>query len=225
MSYNIKTSCQECVFAVYNDKTQTGCKANRLEKLEIVECYNENGEFFAAINYPCNLYRTTKWAKKKNPADLLEIAEKEIAFNYTVITSAEDFEDKLKILDAQSIQPQKIYCFSEQSDIKIRRPNIEYVTFISNVKDPIHRIISRIKKATNILYLDKKEVIHDFFIENLNYLINKEMCKKTIFFSTQDSSFIMPSVYYRVYPTYTYSKILQELSNNVPEAIGYFEEI
>ena len=225
MTYNTKTSCQKCTFALYNDTTQIGCQAKRLQYFSLLECYNEESEFFVTLDYPCNLYRTENWARDKQENERLQIAYKEIELHYTVITSSVDFEEKINKLNNQGITPKKIYCFLIGEKPSIIQNNIEYVKFIENVKSPIHKIIKRIRTATNILYLDQKDSINNGFMERLNSLVNIDMCRKTIFFSKKDSSFIMPSVYYRVYPMYTYIKILEELSSSLPEAIGYFEEI
>ena len=38
----VHTACKNCMFAVYEDNTQTGCYINRLEKYsDVLECYDE----------------------------------------------------------------------------------------------------------------------------------------------------------------------------------------
>lgn len=59
-SSRLQTSCQECVFAVYEDDTQTGCEFDRTEKSQTIEAYNEKGKFFV-IDGICNLIRNKDW--------------------------------------------------------------------------------------------------------------------------------------------------------------------
>lgn len=236
MKYNFKTSCQNCIFAIYNNngindiidknkKTQTGCLANRLQYFDTLECYNEDGEFYVTLNYPCNLYRTEYWAKKQT-SELLESARNEIKFKYCIITSIKDISKKLENINKQEIQPYKIYCYTyDDKENRPRQKNIEYIQFIESNNNPIQKIIKRIKKKTNIFYLEEADTLNIDFIRNLDIEINDKLNKKTIFFSKKDASFIMPSVYHSIYPTYTYNKILEEISKNIPEAIGYIEEI
>ena len=56
----LQTSCQECVFAVYEEDTQTGCEFGRTEKSQTIEAYNEKGKFFV-IDGICNLMRKKDW--------------------------------------------------------------------------------------------------------------------------------------------------------------------
>lgn len=55
-----QTSCKNCVFAIYDGKTQTGCMNNRIEKLSVVEAYDLDKEFYV-INGLCNYYRPASW--------------------------------------------------------------------------------------------------------------------------------------------------------------------
>ena len=42
----LETSCKECVFAIYNNETQTGCKHERVGKFrdrdELIEAYDDD---------------------------------------------------------------------------------------------------------------------------------------------------------------------------------------
>lgn len=57
----INTSCKECLFAIYEGKTQTGCGFNRIQKFDnVIEAYDEEKEFFV-IPRLCNYYRNKSW--------------------------------------------------------------------------------------------------------------------------------------------------------------------
>lgn len=67
----LTTSCKECVFAEYEEKTQTGCKTGRLDKyrekgVDIIEAEDlEENEFFVIESW-CNHYRDKDWAESKD---------------------------------------------------------------------------------------------------------------------------------------------------------------
>ncbi len=57
-----QTSCKECVFAIYNDKTQVDCAADRISKFKdyVISAYDDEKEFFV-IDRICNLHRPKEW--------------------------------------------------------------------------------------------------------------------------------------------------------------------
>lgn len=77
----ICTSCQKCIFAIYNGDTQTGCEFNKLDEYELREAYNDDGKFYV-LNGICNILRHKDWnngVKDKNKIS------QEIAFKLLVI--------------------------------------------------------------------------------------------------------------------------------------------
>ena len=59
------TSCKDCVFAEYEEVTQTGCRMNMIKKYSnnenIIECYDEEKEFFVIKARICPYMRTKLW--------------------------------------------------------------------------------------------------------------------------------------------------------------------
>lgn len=59
-----ETACKNCLFAVYDHKTQIGCRLGRLDKYidrdEVIEVYDEEAEFYV-IKGICNTVRQTEW--------------------------------------------------------------------------------------------------------------------------------------------------------------------
>lgn len=79
----IITNCKNCAFAVYNENTQTGCAANRIDKFKelAIEAYDNDKEFFI-INRFCNLYRDNdQWANKDISQAFEEI---KVSFNIMI---------------------------------------------------------------------------------------------------------------------------------------------
>lgn len=58
----LQTSCKKCQFATYNENTQEGCAAGRLDKLKeyVIDAYDDDKEFYV-IDCLCNMFRTPSW--------------------------------------------------------------------------------------------------------------------------------------------------------------------
>ena len=81
----LETSCKECVFAIYNNETQTGCKHERVGKFrdrdELIEAYDDDKEFYV-ISRVCNYFRSQKW---NSGAANIEKAVEESSGNFCVV--------------------------------------------------------------------------------------------------------------------------------------------
>ena len=113
----ISTSCQHCIFAQYKDKTQIGCEIGRLEKFtelgaEVVEAYNEEGEFYVIKKHVCMYCRHKDWGRTYLQKQWLEQIQQEIQVKYQVIilanNSLEDIEQAINSLNQQTICPRHI---------------------------------------------------------------------------------------------------------------------
>lgn len=67
----LHTACKQCVFAQYNDKTQTGCDLGYLDiyrnkDVEILDVYDSELEFFVINEKKCPGYREHSWLIKNN---------------------------------------------------------------------------------------------------------------------------------------------------------------
>ncbi len=107
------TSCKECVFATYEEHTQTGCRFGRVEKfrqkgVEVVEAMDEEREFFV-IRTRCHIHRHKKspWAMKVPGRDRMQVArdEVEIELHAIIVMLAEHtVEDVKKTVDSLLVQ-------------------------------------------------------------------------------------------------------------------------
>lgn len=126
------TVCQDCLFAIYDGTTQTGCKLGKLDAyhdngIQILECYNidqdgQENEFFVLDKYKCWYKRTTNWTKYSEylsgQVGLAHI-EKELEISYQAIIMMKDcLEDVVKTvvsLKNQTIPP-KYYSLVQQGN-------------------------------------------------------------------------------------------------------------
>jgi hypothetical protein len=130
----IHTPCKNCVFAIYDSKTQTGCHLNYLDKYrdkntEILEVYDNDLEFFIINGKKCIGYRENKWfaqygLEHSSIEDKIAKIKELNKVDYVLIInfleigdSWEDLENLKTTLSSLTIHPGKI--------IFIRRPEGE----------------------------------------------------------------------------------------------------
>jgi hypothetical protein len=94
---SLQTSCKECLFAIYEKDTQTGCVADRINMFRdtprgdmVIEAYDKEKEFYA-IDGLCNYFRPPKWNEGQPD---LEKAKKESQTSFTIIIYADDINKK-----------------------------------------------------------------------------------------------------------------------------------
>lgn len=81
---SIKTNCKECVFAIYNDKTQVSCEFDRIKKFgtKVVEAYDDDKEFYV-IDTLCCYYRDKNKGHTLADKDKV-IAESSLSFDLII---------------------------------------------------------------------------------------------------------------------------------------------
>jgi hypothetical protein len=121
----IHTPCKSCVFAIYNDKTQTGCHLDYINKYknkdtQILEAYDNDLEFFIVNDKKCVGYRENPWFAKyglehssieKKIAKVKEVNHIDyiLVINFLEIGDKEEDLDNLKnTLSTLAIHPKKI---------------------------------------------------------------------------------------------------------------------
>lgn len=116
----LHTACKECVFAVYGDKTQTGCRLGRLEKYrergQVVEAMDNDLEFEIVNGTSCHFYRDrrTDWAGQyaDDPAGRAR-QEVTLRFDCVVVlghcSSLEELGKTLDGLRGQVLRPVGVY--------------------------------------------------------------------------------------------------------------------
>jgi hypothetical protein len=145
----IHTPCKECVFAIYQENTQTGCKINYLQKykeknIEILEVFDKEKNFFVINNKKCLGYRDKKWLDKHRDAEnISDIVAQENALKYIVLIPIESTctienikRSVLSILN-QKILPKGILFYKNRLE-KHKLQNKELLDFMSSIKENIY---------------------------------------------------------------------------------------
>lgn len=233
-----RTSCKECIFAIYNDNTQTGCMADRISKFKpyVIEAYDDDKEFFV-VNRICNLYRTHNW--NGNVADL-DKAKEEVAITFDILIDCDNITDdyvntikselinlkypnnKIKIYlfqSSQSTKEEKHKAFALYQDLKnavisIYFNKIDYIYgILQNTKNTFHIIIDS-NNATGIGQLIT--TTNDLIVNNLTrFLVCKNDNKILI------SNMVLKIMYQNLY--FDYENILSSLIENTKKENLYIE--
>lgn len=82
----IHTPCKNCAFAIYDNKTQTGCHLDYINKYknigaEVLEAYDNDLDFFIINNKKCIGYRENSWFIKNGLSADSSIEDKITKFN------------------------------------------------------------------------------------------------------------------------------------------------
>lgn len=128
----VHTSCKNCVFAIYDQKTQTGCELNYIDGFknnqeEIIEVYDDELEFFVINNKKCLGYRELSWFKSLGMENS-SIAEKKEYFlknnhiNYLLVIDLKNMNTNLEKLKESILRcvykPQKIILIRYAYDVE-----------------------------------------------------------------------------------------------------------
>jgi hypothetical protein len=152
----IHTPCKECVFAEYQDNTQTGCAAGMLDKFksagyDIVEVYDNDKEFFVINNKKCLFMRPQNWLiknKTNNINEALEIATKENQIKYILIldindsTTLDSINTTLTFFNEQKIVPAGILVMTDKKyKLQVDIKNIAKLLDSTKIKWRIQKFI------------------------------------------------------------------------------------
>lgn len=143
----VHTPCKECVFAIYDNKLQTGCAANMLDKFaksgyEILEVYDNEKEFYVINNKKCIFMRKKAWLDKHNLTNIdnaLFKATEENNVKYILIlninqdTTQTHIDKILGYFDKQTPRPVGVLIMTDKRD-KLQIRVQELAKYLSNKK-------------------------------------------------------------------------------------------
>lgn len=238
----IQTSCKECLFAVYGDKTQIGCQFDKLNKFDnnnIIEAYDDEKEFYV-IDRLCNHYRDNKW--NNGIADKNKV-EKETQVSFDILFNCEEIDDNYS---------QYITNFYEYYNSDVYDPNrLSYTLYHSqqtktnrSTVATLYRLINKAMLSVNsmpeFLFLhekfmkttrsyhvkiNKENDVDINLILKINNLVNTDM-KKAIVINNKNIS-IISNLAYKVtahkLESINYNQIIDAIINESKTKNLYFE--
>lgn len=132
------TVCKTCIFAEWDDITQTGCILGKIEdfrkhNVPIMECYDDEKQFYVIPSRSCPYFRDDTWVHKDLPlSDKMGKMEKEIQIRFQAIVvadkrdSTEGLFSTLDSLYAQELKPVHIAVVRPPECLLKPRPIVEY---------------------------------------------------------------------------------------------------
>jgi hypothetical protein len=192
-THEFRSFCRDCCFQISNDKGQTGCNADRLDKFKALDKVKLADDGFYEIQTICNLLRSTEWIEKINEwPDPVSRAKKEVELKVSFIVLAHKTDDDtlirtLKKLVYQTIRPVKIvvmrFCQSylnQNSPIMhlLTKVGIKYEIINVLDKDELGYLMDAgFKKSAGqyIVFVDGSRSIPLDYIEKLNSFINDDL--------------------------------------------------
>ena len=98
----VKTNCADCLFAVYDGKTQTGCLHGRVEKFgdSAIEATDNDRNFFV-IKRACSLFRPLSW--NEGDADIKK-AREQITLRFSILVNCDTITPELEERTLSSIE-------------------------------------------------------------------------------------------------------------------------
>lgn len=181
------TCCKECVFAEYDDVTQTGCKRGMIDKYRsvgsnIIEAYDKDKEFYVIPNRLCPFFRKQSWIDRipeeyeKDIESILKL-ETTLAFHVIILVHNESLDDIHRTIDSligEEHKPIQITIIRHiESDIRPR-----------DITDSLKSL--PIKWRTENLVVKMQD-------ENAIHMVQKTL--KSNYYSIARAGFIFPAKY------------------------------
>jgi hypothetical protein len=236
-----KTSCKLCAFAVYEDKTQTGCAANRInifqEKDKVMEAYDDELEFYVVKDF-CNYYRSNSTKEVT-----IESVKKEVSPTFTLLVNCtnitlEQSNNLNKLLDSITYYKDKIeiyfyYSHLQSKDCRsmalglVAKYQPIFKTSVSVCLDESFWLQEQLLKKTYGTYfcvIDSESNFDKINMDVLNVLNEKINDKlEKVLVAQTGNLYIMSSYLYKVHsyvtnysetPQESFQKIIEECQKN-----------
>lgn len=176
----IHSPCKKCIFAIYNNITQTGCHLNYIDKfreknIEILEAYDDELEFYIINGKKCLGYREPSWLQRFNleNAPVEDQIKKLLEFNilyYLTIIDLSQFADPKDLLQVcadlanHAVPPRKIIFIRHRSDALT---NYSFTTIDNIIKE------SKLKCQWRLQSMIDDSITYDEIVKNIISLNTK----------------------------------------------------
>lgn len=145
----VHTPCKKCVFAQYDNTTQTGCYLGYIEiyihnNEQIIEAYDEDSEFFVINNKKCIGYRENSWFEKRE-VDINSLEDKVKKYQES------NYAHYVAVINLKNIDIPRLNNICEQLMVcKIKPQKIILVRYKDEDKKFAYKDIEQIFNDTNI---------------------------------------------------------------------------
>lgn len=244
-----QTPCKECCFCEYENDSQVGCSAGRLETFkdlnQIAKTDTSDGKTYSVVDRFCNYFRTQDWKKNKEDKDLLERAKKESACSFGVAIDCLDYsEEKLErtIESLKEINYNKNYItilfHTDGSSnivflvhaVNVLKKHFREVFLVSNTQDlkrvKDYDIFSKCVKRSHFTTLKLGSKVPKDLFSSIEACINEDLAK-IVYFESKDTDTISAKLVRKNYLDYlNYEEMSEDLKNKSKESnmYGLYEE-
>lgn len=198
----LSTACKNCVFAVYDGDTQTGCEIGKIEKIkqhpvyQLVEAMDDQKNFYVLNYHLCLQQRIKGWAHdNKSMEEMKRLVHEEIKMNWGAIlilrhedsTNMERVQIKIDAILNQSHKPKWIGVINTDPDMDVYWI-MEYLkdkdivwniksqaTDDINIRELIDITFDKFKTYKFLFYAifeSDKEISNDFYDNMYKYVIH-----------------------------------------------------
>lgn len=238
--HTLRTNCKNCIFAEYEQNTQTDCSFGRIDKFKnnnkITEAYDNEKEFYV-INGLCNLNRPNSWNDGVKDKDK---AFKESSLTYKICIDCTDLDSNFKSKILKFINNDyyhdkySIVLYHELNiDQSIKKDIIDiykssnkkiYITSCRNKDEYLHNSCMDSKESYTINILPHSD-FDDDILSKLNDCINNDLRKGLVV--KNKNIYIISNTIYKVEnfenQHNSYIKTLEALLNKSQNTELYFE--
>ncbi len=189
------TVCKYCCFAEWSDDgiTQTDCKLGMIQKYRkigssILECYDEDKEFYVIKNRICPFNRSDRWLEhfREHYQEILDKETRPIIHVIILFTTLDELRQTITTIDDQEFPPVMVTvfrpwgCKTYPSDIVKILENTNYKWKIHNqlkqdesIDYIIHQIQRTVPYQYYLLCKAGEKIPHDLFSGIQDITINK----------------------------------------------------
>ena len=233
------TSCKNCVLAVYEGDTQTTCLANRIEKIDHIEAYDDDKEFYVMQRF-CNYYRANseEYIKDGKP-DLNKIKQESfVTFDLFVMCDEIDREYLDSILKLYETIG-KNYDYSKVNiHLLYKNINNEQKSLVKRLKEEtrdsllsyysndlfLHSLLLKTTKSYHVI-ISKENLPQENILSRINNLVNEEMKKIIVY---ENKVIAVSNLAYKITSLqdscYNYKENIEKVVNQSKDKDLYYHE-
>lgn len=221
------TSCKDCVLAVYENNTQVSCFADRIDKVEYVEAYDNDKEFYVVERF-CNYYRDNKEIYVNNGVPNIEKIKSECRVTFDLLISCNnidnEYEEKIKKIiettkDAYDINKVKIhflYTIGTKENLDRIKKLQSFVpdSSVSYYSNQLffHTLLLKSIKSYH-LFITKENVPDHDILNKINNLVNEQL-KKLILIENNGVK-VISNLAYKITSIQNSSYIYNDIIENI----------
>lgn len=223
----IKTNCEKCSFAIFDENNQTGCAANRLEKFQALDKavqHSEGDKNWFLLKRFCNMYREGE-SSIDEAYDKIKCKFGIVIFDHdensldTAIESCKNIEyDKSKFFIALSSKHYKMFGkkFTQINELKSMGIKGFLITSFDNqahVSSIEHEAFSKLYGCTHLIKVNHDQEVPKNFFDKINDSVNDKL--ETILMYEQNNVKCIP--FWLVNNTYLEYNSYDLMSNDIKE--------